>query len=414
MSVSSLQTYSCDLYGLEPLLLNGQVQRATASFVANSAAEKLYHAGLLELDAVPMGTLVEKLRAGGAGIPAFYTSTGLNSLVEHGGFPIKYAKDGVVSQPKETGEFDGRRYLLERSVTTDFGLVKAWKADKLGNLVYRYAAQNYNSAVATASKCTIAEVDELVDELPPSEIHTPAVYVQRLVKAPGKVRFEKLMRSGGRVPDDKLKIIKRAVKEVKSGMTINLGIGTPTLLPEYLDCSDVQIQAENGILGVGPYPGEGEEHHELVNPGRENVTLTKGASLFSSLAAFNMIKGGCIDVSFIGALEVSRLCDVANWYIPGKVLRGMGGAMDLLASPSRIVVLMPHVSKGSFKLVENCSLPLTGKGVADLVITDLGVFAKQEGRLVLIEIAAGVSLDQLQALTGFQLEVSSNLRQIGE
>jgi len=411
--VGGFRTYSCDLFGLEPLLEKRKISRATASFVAHPVAEKLYLSGDLELEAVPMGTLVEKLRSGGAGIPAFYTSTGLDTLVEKGGFPIKSSKqEACPTLPKETSVFDGRRYLLERTITTDISLVKAWKADSLGNLVYRYAAQNYNTAVATCGKVTIAEVEEIVDEIPPSEIHTPGIYVQGLVKTPGKVRFEKLMRGVGEVDPQKLKIVKRAVLEVKPGMIINLGIGTPTLLPQYLECPGVLIQAENGILGVGPYPRENEEHHELVNPGRENVTLIKGASVFSSFTSFNMIKGGRIDASFIGSLEVSRRGDVANWFIPGKVLRGMGGAMDLVSSPSRIIVLMPHTSKKSAKLVENCSLPLTGAGVADMVITDLAVFKLEEGRLVLTEIAADTTLDEVKLKTGFEVEVSSSLARI--
>jgi len=428
----TIYTSNCgtDTEGPGALLQAGLVKKVICSFTGgNRAIEKMFFAGELEVEFFPQGTIAERCRNAVAGVPAFYTATGVGTIVEKGGFPIKFKKGTtepeLLTSPKKREMFNGKAYIQETAFKGDFALIKAWKADTKGNLIFNKTARNMNADFAGAATFTVAEVEEVVEagELDPDHIHVPGVLVDRVVKGPKySKRIEKLTLDKSN--DDKMskkedpefelreKIARRAAKKIKSGMYINLGIGIPTMVPAYVPADvELELESENGVLGIGKFPKPGQEDADLVNASKETITVSPGGSFFSSSTSFGIIRGGHLDMTILGALQVSQKGDLASWIIPGKLVRGMGGAMDLCASGSSVMVLMTHTAKGGApKIMKECSLPLTGEQVVSTVVTELATFEFRNGAMVLTEIEEGVTLEEIRAKTACDFIVDDGLK----
>lgn len=272
--------------------------------------------------------------------------------------------------------------------------------------------------MAAAGNTCVVEVEEIVEagEIKPEDVHLPCIYVNRLFKGENyEKRIAKPMTSGGEAKKPKPereRICRRAALEFQSGMYANLGIGIPTLAGNYVPKGvDVILHSENGMLGIGPYPTPEQLDADWINAGKETVTPILGASTFDSATSFGMVRGGHVNLTMLGALQVGQYGDLANWMVPGAKINGMGGAMDLVGSGNRVVILMEHTAKdGAHKIVDNCTLPLTGMQCVNAIITEMGVFEIDVDQgLTLIEIAENYSIDDVRASTGAPFKVADNL-----
>ena len=371
-------------------------------------------AGRIALELVPQGTLVERLRAGGAGLAAFYTPTGA---------------DTEARRDAEVREFDGRRYVLETALRGDVALIRAWRADHSGNLVYRRGARNFNPVMATAARTTIAEVDEVVDAgaIDPEAVVTPGIFVDRVVRCEHPLdaaALRALSRRWGRqwdlevrerptgprgIPPDLM--ARRVARLLAAGEYVNLGLGLPTLVSSALEPADgVVLHSENGMLGFGPLAAEGEKDLDAYNASGQLVRQYPGASYFDSASAFAMARSGRVTTVVLGGFQVSQHGDLANWNVPATGMGGIGGAMDLAAGAARVVVVMFHLTReGAPKLVERCTYPLTAARCVRTVVTDFALIDIDTDGFVLREVAPGVGIDDVRRLTAAPLRVAPDV-----
>ena len=398
-----------DGFGLGILLESKQVRRVIASYVGeNKLFARQYLDGEIEVDLTPQGTLAERLRAGGAGIPAFYTPTGFGTPAAEG---------------KPTAEFDGKHCVLERAIVADIGLVHAHTADAEGNLRYRYTSQNFNPLAAMSGRTTIVEAEVILPDgsyIEPDSVMTPGIFVHRIVQAdPERKPIEKHTvrqpaASRRRRPDmwtrDEMAAI--AARDLRDGEYVNLGIGIPTLVANHLPPGvRLILHSENGLLGMGEFPLAGEEDADLINAGKQTVTIAPGGSCFDSATSFAMIRGGHIGTAIsrrdggVGRRRPRQLVD------PRQGRQGHGRRDGPGRGARRVLVITEHVAKdGTPKIVAECSLPLTGRGVVDRIITNLAVFDVTDAGLVLTAMPADGDVDKLRECTGAPFKVADDLQ----
>jgi len=393
---------------------NKQVKKLIAAFSVRpgtpTASEAQITAGDMQVELVPQGILVERCRAGGAGIAAFYSPTGVTTDLASG---------------REIREFGGKPYVLEHAIHLDYAFCRGYRADKLGNVQFRGGSQNFNPAFAKAAKCAIVEVDEIVEPgvIPPELIDLPGIFVKRVVKTT-QVADGKAWRRPERRPADKPRlynnkpaltrhdIAKRAAKLVKEGTYVNLGVGIPTLVSNYLEGRDVILHAENGVLGYGQMVHEESRiDPDIYNAAGQFVAINPGASFFDSVTSFEMARGGWIDTVILGAYEVDESGSVANWSTSDAKRGGIGGAMDLLSGKGDLIIVMEHTdSKGRPKLRSKCTYPLTGKTCVSYVVTDLALLRWDKDRFILDEIAPGFTPGEVIELTEMKLTPAQNIK----
>lgn len=389
----------------QALVENHQVAKLIVAFTARpgerSAAEDQIAAGDIEVELVPQGTLVERLRAGGAGIGAFYTKTGVGT---------------AIAQGKETRLIDGATHILERALVVDYAFLRAFRADRFGNLQFRGASRNFNPAFAKGARIVVAEVDEIVDEIAPEDVGLPGIFVDRVTQQDVDVEVEspaiRVRREVDRakVYNDKPAWSRLQVAEVAASLLpepsyVNLGIGMPTLISNYLKDRDVILHAENGVLSYGEQATLDDFDPDIYNAGSQFVYLQKGASFFDSVTSFEIARSKRLSYVVLGAFQVDEVGNLANWSTPEMVGGGIGGAMDLVSGGAQVMILMEHTdSKGRAKLVRRCTYPLTGVACVDVIVTDLCVLRRIDGRFHITQVAPGFTPQEVAQLSEMEME----------
>ena len=375
------------------LLRNGQIKKAIGSFfTSNPEAVAAAQSGAMDFELLPQGSLAEAIRAGGAGIGGFYTPTSAGTVLAEG---------------REVKEINGRLHTFVPALRGNVALIRAWRGDTAGNLVYRLTEQNFNKAMATAADLVIAEVEEIVPvgQLDPNHIQTPGCYVDYLVQA--RVTLDILGTSasidGGakKSGDIRMRIAERALAELQPGNVVNLGVGIPTLVADLITPEHgIILHTENGMLGVGPAPESGGALDYPINASKIPVTALPGSSYFDSADSFAMIRGGHLDVAIMGGLQIDEQANLANWAVPGKPLLGVGGAMDLASGAKKLIITMTHTSRNGLpKIVPSCTLPLTAPNAVTTIITELAVFTFINNHLTLTELMPNATLEEVKAKT---------------
>jgi 3-oxoacid CoA-transferase len=383
------------------LIEAGRVSHLIVSFTAraggSSPAEELIRAGRMTFELVPQGTLVERLRAAGAGLAAFYTRTGLDTPIADG---------------KEVRNFDGKPYLLETAISVDYAFIAGYRADRLGNVEFRGANQHFGPSFAKAARVAIVEVDEVVEpgEIPPERIGLPGIFVERVVRktavsalpkhAPDRRDHEAPRTYNGKPAWTRRQMAELAASLLPEGAYVNLGLGIPSYLSSYASDRQLILHGENGILGYGGIVPDEQTYPDVFNASGHSVTPGPGISYFDSVTAFEMVRGGRVDVVVLGAYQVDAEGSFANWRTDRMVGGGIGGAMDLVASGRTVMVMMEHRdSQDRPKIVQRCSYALTGKACVDILVTDLAQFRRKDGRLTAEQVAPGFTKEEVLALT---------------
>lgn len=387
---------------LADLIAASRVAHLIVSFTTR--AEEQVASGEVSFELVPQGTLVERLRAAGSGIPAFYTRTGVGTPVAEG---------------KELRSFSGEEYLLESALPLDVAFIRATRADRFGNLFLHGTGRNFNLAFAKAAKVVIAEVDEIVPgALDPDEVHLPGIFVTHVVRQEPRVSVTFPAQRRGRdaeVPVQylgrpgwtRLELAEVAASLLPEPSYVNLGLGIPTLMSNFIAGRDVVLHSENGMLGYGEEATAEDFDPDVMNAGGGFVHLLEGASFFDSVASFEMIRSGRIDVVALGGLQVDAEANLANWTTGQRPGGGIGGAMDLANGARSVMVLMTHLGpNGEQKLVERCSYPLTGRGCVEVVVTDLAVLRRVGGHFLIERTAPGFQAEEVAELTEMRLEIA--------
>jgi 3-oxoacid CoA-transferase len=388
------------------LVASGQVGRLIVSFSSRpgmrTPADDLIESGDIEVELVPQGTLVERMRAAGAGIPAFYTPTGVGTPIAAG---------------KEVRYFNGVPHILEQALPVDYAFLRAYRGDRLGNVEMRGSSRNFVPAFAKAARHAIVEVDEIVDVgvIPAERIGLPGILVSRVVQKtiePDQARLaprraaDKPREYNGKPSWTRQQMAEKTAALFHEGSYVNLGTGIPTLVSNYIAGRDITLHGENGILGYGSMVSGDDIDLDVFNASGQFVAPMPGVSYFDSVTSFEMARSGKLDAVVLGAYQVDQAGNLANFSLGDPRLGGIGGAMDLVAGKQQLIVMMEHRdSQDRPKLVRQTAYPLTGVACVDVVVTDLAILRRVDGAFTIEQVAEGFTFAEVQALTDMDVRI---------